>query len=57
MLPTILNVVVGSMVRPWIEVMVESAGEKSGHGQEDRHQNYLFYVDDGMVALSEPRCL
>ena len=34
--------------------MVEGAGEKSGRGQEGRHQNYLFYADDVMISLSDP---
>ena len=37
--------------------MVEGAEEQAGHGKEGRHQNALFYTDDNMVALSDPRWL
>ena len=37
--------------------MVEGAEEKGELGQEGRHQASLFYVDDGMVALSDPHWL
>ena len=55
--PTILNVVVGAVVRHWVKRIVESADEYSGRGQEGRHQNSLFYADDVMVASSDPRWL
>ena len=35
--------------------MVEGAEERGKCGQEGRHQNFLFYADDGMVALSDPQ--
>ena len=35
--------------------MVEGAEERRDCGQEGRHHNALFYADDGMVALSDPR--
>ena len=54
---TIFNVVVGAVVRHWVNVMAEIADKQSGHGQEGRHQNSLFYADDGMVVLSDPRWL
>ena len=47
---TIFNVVVSVVVRHWVTVVVESAEERGGHGQEVRHQNSLFYADDDMVA-------
>ena len=34
--------------------MVEGAGEQVGHGQEGRHQNYLFYAYDVMIASLDP---
>ena len=37
--------------------MVDSAEERGGSRQEGRHQNSIFYVDDGMVASSDPRWL
>ena len=35
--------------------MVEGAEERGERGQEGKHQNDLFYTDDGMVASSEPQ--
>ena len=52
--PTILNVVVDEVVRNWVAVIVEGTEEQGKCGQEVRHQNALFYADDGMVALSDP---
>ena len=37
--------------------MAESADNQSGRKQEGRHQNELFYVNDGMVVSSDPRWL
>ena len=51
---TIFNVVVYAVVWTWVEDMVESAGGQGGRRREGRHQNALFYMDDGMVALSDP---
>ena len=51
---TIFNVVVDAVVRTWVEDMLESMGGRGGHRREGRHQNALFYTDDGMVALSDP---
>ena len=34
--------------------MVDIAGGKGGRGRDGRHQNSLFYVDDGMLASSDP---
>ena len=53
--PTILNVVVDAVVRHWVSVMVEGAEERVECGQEGRHQNDLFYADNGIVASSDPR--
>ena len=52
--PTIFNLVVDVVVQHWVAVMVESAEEKSGCGQEGRHQNSLFYAYDSMVVSSDP---
>ena len=52
--PTIFNMVVYVVVQHWVAVMVESAEERSRSGQEGRHQNFHFYVDDGMVVSSDP---
>ena len=48
--PTIFNVVMDAVAQNWVTVMVESAEERSGPRQEVRHQNGLFYADDGMVT-------
>ena len=55
--PTIFNVVVDAVVRYWVTVVVESTEERGERGQECQHQSALFYAYDGMVALSDPRCL
>ena len=55
--PAVFNVVVDAVVRNCVEVMVEGMYEQSGRGKEVRHQNSLFYADDGMVELSYPRWL
>ena len=52
--PAIFNVVVYAVVQHWVSVMVEVAEEQDGHGQEGRNQNYLFCVDNGMIASSDP---
>ena len=48
--------VVDAVVRHWVSVMVEGAEEQGGCRQDSRHQNSLFYTDNGMVASSDPRC-
>ena len=53
--PTIFNVVVDAVVWHWVTVTSESAEERSGRGQEGRHQNYLFYANEGMVSSSDLR--
>ena len=53
--PTIFNVVVDAVVRHWVTVVIAGAEERGERGQESRHQDALFYADDGMVALSDPR--
>ena len=53
--PTIFNVVVDAVVMHWVTVMVEDAEERGECGQEDGHQNVLFYMDNGLVALSDPQ--
>ena len=41
----------------WVEVMVENVDDHIWHRQEGRHQNFLFYIDNGMVVSSDPRWL
>ena len=55
--PTNFNVVVDAMVRNWVEVMVEGADKQSRSGKKGRHQNALFYADNGIIASSDPRWL
>ena len=55
--PTIFNVVVDAVVRHWVTMALEEVEKKGGRGIEGRHQAALFYADDGMVALSNPRWL
>ena len=55
--PTILNVVVDTVVQHWVAVVVERSGVQDGHGWEGRHQIALLYIDDGMVVSSDPGCL
>ena len=49
--PTTFNMMVDVVVRHWLDVTVEGAEDL---GQEGRHQNALFYTDNGMVASSDP---
>ena len=37
--------------------MMKDAEERSESGKEGRHQNALFYADNGMVASLDPRWL
>ena len=55
--PIIFNDVVDMVVWNWVAVMVESVDRRSGSGKEGRHQNSLFYADDGMVVSLDLRCL
>ena len=42
------------MVRHWV-ILAMAENEKRGErGDKGRHQAALFYVDNGIVALSEP---
>ena len=53
--PTIFNVVVYAVVRHWVMLVVEDAEKRGERGKDGRHQAALFYVDNGMVASSDPR--
>ena len=55
--PTIFNVVVDTVVRHWIEGIVDEAEEKGETGREGRHQSAIFYADDSMVVSSDPALL
>ena len=55
--PTILNVVVDVVVCHWVTGVIADTEERGELGLKGRHQADLFYADNGMVALSEPRWL
>ena len=55
--PTIFNVVVDAVVRHWLTIAAQEAERRGERGREGRHQAALFYADDGMIALSDPRWL
>ena len=50
---TIFNVAVDVVVWNWVTVMAESAEEWDGCRQEFRHQNALFYADNGIITSSD----
>ena len=50
---TIFNSVMDLVALHWLSVMVKVAEERGGRGHEVRHNNYLFYADDGMVASTD----
>ena len=54
MYPTIFNVVVDTVVRHWVQGVLEELEARGEMGQEGRHQAELFYADDGMVASLDP---
>ena len=54
--PTIFNMVVDAVVRHWLTITAQEAERRGERGREGRHQAVLFYADDGMLALSDPRC-
>ena len=55
--PTIFNVVVDAVVLNWVTVVVAGAEERGERGKEGSYQAALFYAEDDMVALSDPRWL
>ena len=52
--PTIFNVVVDVVVLNWVTVVILGVEEQVERRHEGRHQDALFYADDGMVASSDP---
>ena len=52
--PTIFNVVVDAVVCHWITIAVTEVETRGERGREGRHKATLFYVDDRMLALSDP---
>ena len=55
--PTIFNVVVDAVVRNWATMALEEAEKRGERGNEGRHQDALFYADNGMLVLSDPHWL
>ena len=45
----------GDSGSPWVTLAVEDAENRGERGKEGRHQASLFYVDNNMVASSNPR--
>ena len=41
----------------WVTGVIADAEQRGERGKEGRHQDALFYADDGMVALSYSRWL
>ena len=54
--PTIFNVV-DAVVRHWVKMVLDEVEKRRERGNKVRHQADLFYVDDDMVASSDPRWL
>ena len=54
--PTILNVVVDTVVRHWLEGLKNKTEEKGAMGREGNF-SAVFYADDGMVGASDPAWL
>ena len=49
--------VVDTVVRHWVNGLVDEAEEKGETGREGRHQSAVFYADDSMVVSSDPAWL
>ena len=49
--------VVDVVVCHWVMMALEVSEKRGERGKEGRHQAALFYADDGMVALYDPRWL
>ena len=54
---TIFNSVMDLVALHWLSVIVKVEEEWGRRGQGVRHNNYLFYADDGMVAFLYEQCL
>ena len=55
--PTIFNVVVDAVVQHWVLLMAGGIGEPDRWGRKVIHCTILFYVDNGLVASTEPECI
>ena len=49
--------VVDAVVRHWVTMALNKAEKRGERGEEGRHQDALFCVDDGMVVSSDPHRL
>ena len=54
---TKFNVLVDTVVRHWMNRLVDEAEGKWETGREGRHQSEMFYADYGMVVSSDPAWL
>ena len=52
--PTIFDVVVDVVVRHWVMMTLAKVEKRGERGSEGRHQAAILYMDDGMVASSDP---
>ena len=52
--PKSFDVAVDTVVRHWVQGVVEESEARGELGQEGRHQAALFYADNNMVASSDP---
>ena len=55
--PTIFNGVVDAVVCHWEYLVEDIAGVQDGRGREVQHRGAFFYVDDGLVASTDPEWL
>ena len=49
--------VVDTVVRHWVNGLVDEAEAKGETGREGQHQSAIFYADDSMVVSSDPAWL
>ena len=53
----IFNVVVDAVVRYWASLVEERAGGQDISGREVQYHSAFFYMDDGLVASTDPEWL
>ena len=51
---TIFNVMVDAVVRHCVTLVMEEAEKRGERRNKGRHQAFLFYAEDVMVASSDP---
>ena len=52
--PTIFNEMVDTVVRHWISLVAGGTGGQDGWGRAVLHCAAFFYMDDGLVASTDP---